>query len=384
VPLTSPSPSFSILEEWLHHCIRCGNCKYLFRDYSPSCPSGEKFRFETYFASGRIWLARGLVSGRLEWDATLLDPIFACTTCGSCQEQCLSPHREHITEIIEELRRLAVERLGPLPAHKGFRESVERNHNPYGEPHHGRRLARQHGLPDRADTIYFVGCTSNYRETAVRDATISVLKKAGVDFTIVDEFCCGSPLLRTGQTEIVEDLAVHNLEAFRRAGASRIVTSCAGCFRTLKEDYDQLGVGLDVEVVHTSQLVRDLLRENRLHIRRRIGATATYHDPCHLARHMGVYDAPREVLELIGLQLREMARSREKAWCCGAGGGVKAAYPDWSVEVASQRVEEAQNTGAQLLVSACPFCKRGLRDGRQAAGQGPEVIDLIELVDRVT
>jgi len=383
VPLTA-EPTLSVLEELLHHCIRCGNCKYIFRDYSPSCPSGEKFRFESYFASGRIWLARGLMTGELEWDATLLDPIFACTTCGSCQEQCLSPHRDYIVDIIEELRRLAIERLGPLPAHRAFRESVERNHNPYGEPHHGRSLARQHRLPDKAETVYFVGCTSNYREKAIRDATISVLKKAGIDFTIVDEFCCGSPLLRTGQIGPVKDLAAHNREAFQRAGAERIVTSCAGCFRTLREDYERMSIDLDVEVVHTSQLVRDLLRENRLHVREELKGIVTYHDPCHLARHMGVYDAPREVLERIGLQLKEMRRSRENAWCCGSGGGVKAAYPDWSIEVASQRVEEALDTGAELLVSTCPFCKRGLRDGREATGRGPVVIDLVELVDRVT
>jgi heterodisulfide reductase subunit C len=98
----------SVIEQWLHSCVRCSNCKYVFRQYFPSCPSGEHFGFETYYASGRIWLAQALYNGELEWEPSLLDPIFACTTCGNCEIQCLAPHSEHIVEMIEELRARAV------------------------------------------------------------------------------------------------------------------------------------------------------------------------------------------------------------------------------------------------------------------------------------
>ncbi|MGY5858963.1 MAG: heterodisulfide reductase-related iron-sulfur binding cluster [Candidatus Thorarchaeota archaeon] len=232
----------SAIEDWLHSCIRCGNCKYVFKDYEASCPSGEHFRFETYFASGRLWMAHGIMKGELEWDPSLIDPIFACTTCGNCEVQCLAPHRENIIDVIEELRCLAVKKMGALPAHQKFADRIESDHNPYGVEHHAQSLVNVHSLPTHAEVVYFIGCTSNYRENEIRDATISVLKKAGIDFTIVDEYCCGSPLLRTGQVDEVTELAEHNRHVIQESGAEKVITSCSGCYRTLSKDYDRLGL----------------------------------------------------------------------------------------------------------------------------------------------
>ncbi|NWF95921.1 MAG: (Fe-S)-binding protein [Candidatus Thorarchaeota archaeon] len=374
---TSPS----VIDEWLHRCIRCGNCKYVFRDYSPSCPSGERFRFETYFASGRLRLAQATKRGLLKWDESLMRPIFACTTCGNCEVQCLAPHREHIVEIIEEMRASAVERLGALPSHARLRDSIANMHNPYNETHHARSLQALHALPDEAELVYFVGCTSNYRETVIRDATISVLKKAKVSFTVVDEFCCGSPLLRTGQRDLVADLASHNIEQFEAAGASRVVTSCSGCYRTMMRDYRSMGVRPSQRVLHASQLFNELLEEGRLVPKK--GATmldVTYHDPCHLGRHMKVYDEPRAVLSALPLELTEMPLIRENAFCCGAGGGVRAAFGEWSLDTARRRISQAASTGASAVVSACPFCVRNLRD---AASGSTSVMDLSQVLDNM-
>ncbi|MHA1136310.1 MAG: (Fe-S)-binding protein [Candidatus Thorarchaeota archaeon] len=372
----------SILEDWLHSCIRCGNCKYVFKGYSPSCPSGEYFNFESYFASGRLWIAQGIHKGELEWDLSLMDPIFACTTCGNCEVQCLAPHREHIVDMIEELRHLAVKRLGALPAHQKFAEHIESNHNPYGAEHHARSLVQEHSLPNHASVVYFIGCTSNYREKEIRDSTISILQKAGVDFTIVDEHCCGSPLLRTGQVDEVTELAEHNRTEIQHTGAERVLTSCSGCYRTLRKDYNRLGLELDVEVVHISQFLRELINEGKLKIKKSdVPLHVTYHDPCHLGRHMGEYEAPRDVLNSLPVDFAEMEQIRENAWCCGAGGGCKAAYPEWSLETAKTRIEHAKETEVSTLVSTCPFCKRGLADSND---DSLEIIDLCELVDRLT
>ncbi|MHA2015059.1 MAG: (Fe-S)-binding protein [Candidatus Thorarchaeota archaeon] len=368
-----------VIAQWLRNCIRCGTCKYLFRDYSPSCPSGEYYGLETYFASGRIAIARGIHTGELEWDQRLLEPIFACTTCGNCEEQCLAPHREHIVDMIEELRVRAVESVGALPAHAKFRERIERVHNPYGARHHNRGLVNFWGLPTHADVAYFVGCTANYRETEIRDATIEVLKRLGIEFTIVDEYCCGSPLLRTGQVREVVDLARHNAAAFEHAGVKTVVTSCAGCYRTLTKDYQRLGVDLGVEVLHISEFLGEALSRASLNP---LGMTVTYHDPCHLGRHAGVYDPPRAVLEEIGVEIVEMPRNRSNAWCCGAGGGVKSAFPDLALWTAGRRVDEALSTGATVLSSACPFCKRNLSDG--AENRNVRVTDIVELVAQAT
>ena len=371
----------SVIEQWLYSCVRCSNCKYVFREYFPSCPSGEHFGFETYYASGRIWLAQALYRGELEWEPSLLDSIFACTTCGNCEIQCLAPHSEHIVDMIEELRARAVQEIGGLPSHIRFRENVIQCHNPYGAEHHNRNLVEAHNLPLQAETVYFVGCTSNYRETQIRDATISVLKKAGVDFTVVNEYCCCSPLIRTGQLAPVNKTAQHNVDALKDAGAKRVVTSCSGCYRTLSRDYPKLGIDLGVEVLHIAQLLKELIDKGAIVPKQtEPHSVITYHDPCHLGRHMGLYDEPRDIISKLPVDLVEMETTRENAWCCGGGGGAKAAYDDWSIETARKRIDQALRTGAELIVSTCPFCTRNLRDG--SSEDGLPVIDLTELVDQ--
>jgi Fe-S oxidoreductase len=371
------------IEEWLHSCIRCGTCKYQFLEYEASCPSGEHFGFETYFASGRIWLARGLQTNQIQWDDSLLQPIFACTTCGACEVQCHAPHQGHIIDIIEDLRRIAVENVGALDAHEKIRKYVEKYHNPYKAEHHSRNLVQEHSLPVTAETVLFIGCTSNYRETQIRDATISVLKKAGVDFTIVDEFCCGSPLLRTGQNKSVNELIHHNTDAIRNSGAKEVITSCAGCFRTLSKDYSELGLTLDAKIRHSSQIFRSLLREGKLEVVSSApDLNVTYHDPCHLGRHMEVYEAPREVLSQLRVRVVEMKKNRDNAWCCGAGGGARAAFEDMAISTGKVRIQQAMDTGAQTIVSACPFCTRNLRDATDS--NEIDIIDLAELVDKLT
>jgi Fe-S oxidoreductase len=275
--------------------------------------------------------------------------------------------------MIEELRARAVQEIGGLSSHIRFRENVVQHHNPYGAEHHNRNLVETHSLPLQAEIVYFVGCTSNYREIQIRDATISVLKKAGVDFTVVDEYCCCSPLIRTGQLDPVNEAAQHNADAIRDAGAKRIVTSCSGCYRTLFRDYPKLGIDLGVEVMHITQLLKELIDKGAIVLTQTEHCPViTYHDPCHLGRHMGLYDEPRDIILKLPVNLT--------AWCCGGGGGAKSAYNDWSVETARKRIEQALRTGAELIVSACPFCIRNLRDG--SSEDDPPVIDLVELVDQ--
>ncbi|TXT54543.1 MAG: CoB--CoM heterodisulfide reductase iron-sulfur subunit D [Candidatus Thorarchaeota archaeon] len=368
----------SVISEWLHRCIRCGNCKYIFRDYDKSCPSGQHYRFESYFASGKIWIARGIESKELDFDESLLGPIFSCPTCGSCEIQCQAPHQEHIVDIIEELRAHAVETLGPLPKHKGFLEKIQKHNNPYGEIHHNRELVNIHGLPDKAENVYFVGCTSNYRETSIRDATIHILKTSGMNFTVIDEVCCGSPLLRTGQRAEVKKLVKHNLVKIKEAGAKRIITSCAGCFRTIKKDYQKFEKDFKLEVIHISQLLPSLIESGRLTFKHtKDSPRITYHDPCHLGRHMGVYNEPRNVISVLPVEMVEMSRNRENAWCCGAGGGCRAAFPEFSLATGKVRIAEADEIGAELLVSTCPFCVSQLREVNDT---DMKVLDLTELL----
>jgi heterodisulfide reductase subunit D len=294
-------------------------------------------------------------------------------------------------DIIEALREFAVKSVGAPSKQSRLTPPVAEHFNPYGAPHSDNAEIRtKYHLNPTARVVYFIGCTSNYRQQRLRDATLSVLQKLGVDFTVVDERCCGSPLIRTGQIDLLPGLMRYNVDAIAATGAKTVITSCSGCYRTMKKDFVKFGVDLGVEVLHSSEFINQRLTPVEIkHLQEKVGSgaaitTVTYHDPCHLGHHMGVFDAPRELLSKIpGIKLIEMPRNRSSAWCCGAGGGVKIGYPEWAVHVALERVEEARQTGANILASACPFCKTNLSDANDQTGTPIQVMDLIELLDKV-
>ncbi|MFX0032826.1 MAG: (Fe-S)-binding protein [Candidatus Hodarchaeota archaeon] len=373
------------LEMAFDYCIKCSTCKYGFKNYEKICPSGEKYLFESYWPSGRIRTIRGVLMGNLEWNEELIDPIFACTTCGACSDACQAPHADYIVEMIESLRELAVNYIGPATNQLQLVSRCEENCNPYGEPNSdNEELKKNYNLPDNAEWIYFIGCTSNYRQQNIRDATLRFLKKVGIDFTLIDEHCCTSPMIRTGQLGIVKDYMMYNLDQIKKVGATKVITSCAGCYRTFMKDFEKFGINYDFKVFHTIELVHQLLNEGKIAFNSEYNSTVTYHDPCHLGRHMGIYELPREVYKKIpGVKLVEMKRNKNFAWCCGAGGGVKIGYPEWSVEISKERLDEAKETKATVISSTCPFCYRNLRDANNDYNYNFEVLDIMEIIDKL-
>ena len=212
--------------------------------------------------------------------------------------------------------------------------------------------------------LYFRGCTAREKETSIQKATEKLLDIAGVDYHILeDEKCCGSVLLRTGFFNEAQRQIKKNTEVLK---GEKIITSCAGCYKTLKEDYE----GLDV--IHISQLLDELIRDGKLNLEKG-ELDVTYHDSCHLARHMEVFDEPRNVIESLA-NLVEMENNRENSLCCGAGGGVKSAYPEIATQMAKTRIGQAMDTGCKTLVTACPFCKLNLSNDEL------EVLDLTEFL----
>lgn len=379
--------------EELYCCTRCGTCKYIYMNYANSCPSGIKFRFETFYPSGRIHIGRGLLEGQLEWSERIRDILFSCPTCGACTVNCQSRHSSEIVNIIEALRADCVRQgIGPLPTQKAFADSVRTEHNPYKEKH-ADRLNWKQGIeaevPQKAtaDVLYFVGCTSSYRQKDLAQATVKVLNKLGVDYTVSeDEWCCGSPLMRTGQLDSVQGLVEHNLELIKKTGATKVITSCAGCYRTIKIDFPKYAKILEgVEILHVTEYLAQMIKEGKLSLPKKLENTVvTYHDPCHLGRHSGVYDAPRTIIEAIpGITFIEMGRFGENAWCCGAGGGVKSGLKDWAVEISSERIKDAESTGCTILLSACPFCKTNLEDAIAATTSEIKFMDIITLLNHL-
>lgn len=212
--------------------------------------------------------------------------------------------------------------------------------------------------------IYFRGCTAREKETSIADATEKLLKLAGVDYRVLDdEKCCGSVLLRTGFIEEAQEQIQKNTEIL---SGELILTSCAGCYKTLMQDYESL------DVIHISQFLKDLIDEDKLDFTKK-DLDVTYHDSCHLGRHCDVFDEPREVISSVA-NLVEMENNRENSLCCGAGGGVKSAYPQIASQMAESRISQALDTNADLLITPCPFCKLNLKD------YGLDVLDLTEFL----
>jgi len=288
-------------------------------------------------------------------------------------------------KITENLRAELVEKGFTRPEHDAFTKRIEEVHNPYGEPHEERMkwLPPEVKVAEKADVAYFVGCTTAYRRPEIADATVKILDAAGVNFMTLhpEEWCCGSPALRVGRKDLFLTLAKHNIEALRKTGVKRVVTSCAGCYRTLSQDYPEFVGELPFKILHTSELMAELIKEGRLKLTREVPETVTYHDPCHLGRHTGTYEQPREVLKSIpSIKIVEMPRNRETALCCGAGGGVKAGFPDFAMQAALERVKEAHEVGATAIVSACPFCAHNLKDAIRKSASPLKFYDLTELV----
>jgi len=215
--------------------------------------------------------------------------------------------------------------------------------------------------------IYFRGCTARERETSISKATEELLKLAGCDYEILDdEKCCGSVLFRTGFLKEATNQVQKNIKDFK---GETILTSCAGCYKTFKQDYD------DIDVIHISQLLENLIIEDKLKIDKK-DIDISYHDSCHLSRHCNEVDTPRNVLNYIS-NLKEMESNKENAICCGAGGGVKSAYPDISKEIAKSKEKEIENSGVKYLITSCPFCKLNLSEYSPI-----EVLDITEFLVR--
>ena len=388
-------------------CIHCGTCKswYQSKYWERVCPSGEWKNFDPYYLSGKMQLALGLINGRVKWSSQIARPFFECTLCGACSEQChvvetngYRPIFDLAIPLLEAVRADAVSRgLGP-EEHQRMGKAIATSYNPYDEKHADRTAWLKEAVGEfqpsgKPDFVYFVGCTASYRQRNIAIATAKAFQKLGLNFAVLDdEYCCGSPLLRTGQWNPVRDLARHNIEEVKKTGATTIVSSCPGCYKSWTHDYARenyggvLGIEHDFKVLHTTQLFADMLEKGDLKFRNSIDATVTYHDPCHMGRNLGdkaIYDAPRKLLCAIpGVKLVEMERNREVAWCCGSGGGVRSAFSDFALWTGKERVTEAKETGAGTLASTCPFCQRNLSDSSKALGMNMEIADVVELVEK--
>jgi len=351
------------LEKEMLTCTFCGFCKSV-------CPYFEDNQWDPSVARGKVILAYGLARREIPADESVVQRLYQCTTCKDCERRC--PSNIKVVDIVEAARADLVEAGCILPAHKKIVDNIKKTKNPYGET-----AKVDFGIPQKKVEIgYFVGCTARYRLPEIAKHTISILNKLGVDFTLVDEACCGSTLQRIGSKEReVTKLMKANVDAIKKLGVKKVIFTCAGCLRMFKEQYPKC-VDVPFEVEHLVQYLAN--RELKLRpLKKRI----TYHDPCHIGRHLKIYEEPRNLLKKIPeATYVELKENRDTARCCGGGGGVRSAEPEAAQRIASRRVKSASEV-ADLLVTACPFCVTNLRFGNEIVKVDIEIKDIAEVID---
>jgi len=355
--------------------------------------------FEIYFSRGRMNVLKSILQGKLPLSRELAEFVYQCSECGNCTEVCHQTHNENIVlntskwidhvEVWNALRKDLVDAgCAPLEIHQKLINlmNTESMRNPYGEEKAKKYewASEFSNIKDKGDLAIFGGCTMPLRQTSTLKNMMKIFQAAGKEIAMSkDEWCCGSIAMRIGDYKAVQEEVNHNIEIFREMGAKTVFSQCAGCYRTLIRDYPEiLGEKLPFEVKHITEILAEMINKNEIPFKEKSGELikVTYHDPCHLGRHMDLYEIPREIIKKIpGIELIEMKRNRKHAWCCGAGGGVKSQFPDLAIEISKERIREAVNTGANILLTSCPFCVGNLSD---ALREMPlEVQNQIHVVD---
>jgi Fe-S oxidoreductase len=320
------------------------------------------------------------------------EEIWRCTTCGRCPQQC--PRGVNQIEVGVSSRRIATE-FDEFPNTVRPVRAVGASLLGEGNPLDEERKKRADWAKDLSvrpfeegmEVLYFPGCYLSYdpRLQKVAAATADILNKAGVEFGILGtkENCCGESIRKTGNEEVFKALAKENIKTFIENGVKKILVSSPHCYHTFKNEYSEFMVNF--EVVHISQYLFELIHEGRLEITGEYGKKITYHDPCYLGRHNGVYDEPREVLKSAGLELIEMPDFRENSLCCGGGGGRIWMETPKAERFSDLRVEQASEVGAEVLVTACPYCIIHFEDSRSGMEEGEEleVKDITEVIQDV-
>jgi Fe-S oxidoreductase len=410
-------------------CMRCSLCKFIpmekVRGYSHVnvCPSIARYNFHAYCGGGRLNLAHAILETRLEkkLDITdkLLEVVYNCQMCGACDVSCKYSMDMDVLDPINELRAHCIENGHTLPSLDSSISNMKKHGTmmPGDQDRRGKwaeGLNVKNAAQQKVKVLYQAGCRICYDKGLWKTAqnTVSIMQKAGVDIGILgaDETCCGSRAYQMGYKEDFLRQAKQCQTQIEKSGAETLVTGCADCYYAFKVLFDKYDLKGKLQVLHTTEYLDQLIKEGKITPTRKVSANVTYQDPCHLGRlgepyfhwqgkgvpgHIrifdpprefqrgtyGVYEPPRNILKsLPGVKFREMDRIKEYAWCCGAGGGVKETNPEFARWTAAERVAEAEATGAEILVTACPGCEQSFSQVLQENGSRLKVFDIVELL----
>jgi len=363
--------------EAVKYCYQCGKCDTV-------CPWNKVRKFSMRK------LIREAAFGLTEIEN---EEIWRCTTCGKCPQKCPRDVKQ-IDDMIA-VRRMATS-YGVFPAGvkpiRGIASNLAAEGNPFGESRKNRadwaKGLQVKTFEEGMDVLYFTCCYLCYdpRLKKVAQATVSLLNKAGVDFGILgdQENCCGESIRKTGNEELFKKLARENIKTFIGNGVKKILVNSPHCYHTFKNEYPEFMANF--EVVHISQFLNQLIDEGRLKVSKEYAKKITYHDPCYLGRHNGVYDEPRAVSTVIpGVELKELAESREESTCCGMGGGRIWMETHANERFSNIRLNDAIDLGAEEIVTACPYCVTMFEDSRAVLNYDDKITvkDITEILNEV-
>jgi len=386
-------------------CTECGRCQSQCPAWHTEKPLSPKLlimamRDHALAKVGTEAAATTKIVGNAHENAISLDVLWSCTTCGACVEEC-PVDIEHVDHIVN-MRRFQVLVESEFPPELGntFR-NLEKAGNPWG----ANRVDRDAWIkevdfpitvidsviPENIEYLFWVGCAGAYEERAKKTtkAVAELLYISGVSFGVLGkrETCTGDPARRSGNEFLYQILSRENIETlqetFGTRGVKKVVVTCPHCFTTIGRDYKQQG--FELQMVHHTQLLNQLVKEGRLKPiapAKEDAKKITYHDPCYLGRHNQIYEPPRELLESAGVEVTEMPRNKERSFCCGAGGGRMWMEEKIGERINLNRVDEAIATGAQEVAVGCPFCRVMVSDGMVAKSSSVEVLDVAQVMLR--
>jgi len=377
------SDGLAAFEDDILHCSRCGSCR-------AACPLVRALSRESAGARGKISLLEALLKGELESSSRLGELMAQCLLCGACASACPQGVR---TDGMILAAREDLSRRGLMPPTlQAFGEAVGENRNISGEDNEGRLIWAQNlegGLAvaegASVEVLHFVGCLGSFFPSSYRvpQALTRILGTAGVTYDLLggEEWCCGYPLLMIGMADRARELIEHNVEVVRERGVSPVVMSCPSCYHAWEHLYPQvLGEEVGVEVLHATEFLDSLIEKGRLPLGE-LPMRVTYHDPCDLGRKGGIIEAPRRILKAIpGLELVEMADHGENSLCCGGGSNLETYDADLMRQVSGKRLEQALDTEAEAIITACTQCERTLTAAARKERARVRVMDITELV----
>jgi Fe-S oxidoreductase len=389
-------------------------------DFSYVCPSISRYNFHAYSGGGRVNIGNQAVKNGMNYTDRLLHVVYNCQLCGACDTSCKYAMDMEVLEPITEFRMKCIEDGKTNPALEKAIAGLRKTGNMVGGL--GKRGAWAAGLgikdatKEKVDVLFHVGCLTSFDPEMQKLAktTAKILQKAGVDFGIFGdaETCCGGRAYQMGYKDDFLAQAKKNMAMIKKAGVKTLVTGCADGYQAFKVLYDKFDLKGDLEVLHISEYIAKLVKSGKLKLKKKVDLSVTYHDPCRLGRQgepwihwsgkkipgdrfvfdppkeyrrgiYGVYEPPRDVIKAIpGIKFTEMTRIKEYSWCCGAGGGVNESNPDFATWTAQKRIEEAVATGAEALVTTCPWCEKTFNEAIKQSGSSLKVYDIVELVEK--